>query len=120
GYQANGADEVRLLQVSTVFNNGIYEPTLIDGGGSVHFMPGELFKTVIYDENHDGTSTKLHSSEEFTDKQGRVVLKRTYALVNSTESPHDTYYVYDHYGNLTYVLPPKVDTSDGVSGPELN
>ena len=64
-----------------------------------------LYKTITKDENHDGTSSKAHTTEEFKDKQGRVVLKRTYE--NSVK--HDTYYVYDDYGNLSYVLPPKAE-----------
>ncbi|MDC6384616.1 DUF6443 domain-containing protein [Muricauda sp. SK9] len=121
GYQANAANEVRLFQVSTVFGNGIYGPTLTLGGGSGYYLVGELYKTVTRDENHDGTSTKLHTVEEFTDKQGRVVLKRTYANMDTDnngtveqEVPHDTYYVYDDYGNLTYVLPPKMDASSAT------
>src|SRR5690606_14364185 len=42
---------------------------------------------------------------------GQIVLKRTFN--NSVE--HDTYYVYDQFGNLTYVLPPLVDTSQTIT-----
>ncbi|WP_228235550.1 DUF6443 domain-containing protein [Allomuricauda sp. M10] len=119
-YDVNGIDEVRLLSVTTNVVNGIYDPSLVDGSGTVYYNAGELLKNMVKDENHDGTTSKLHTTEEFTDKNGRVVLKRTYALVNSSEEAHDTYYVYDDFGNLTYVLPPKVDTSDGVSAAELS
>jgi RHS repeat-associated protein len=66
---------------------------------------GELYKTVTTDENNNNT-------EEFKDKEGHVVLKRNY----DSGVAHDTYYVYDVYGNLTYVLPPKAegDTSPTV------
>ncbi len=116
-YSTNVANEVRKFSVTTSLVNGIYDPTLVDGSGTAYYNPGELYKNITKDENHSGMG-KLYTTEEFTDKQGRVVLKRTYAMVNSTETPHDTYYVYDNFGNLTYVLPPKVVTSNGVSAVE--
>ena len=66
-------------------------------------------KAITKDENWNSTQTHIkdHTTEEFKDKQGRVVLKRVY----SEGIEHDTYYVYDDYGNLTYVLPPKMDAS---------
>jgi hypothetical protein len=61
--------------------------------------PNELYKTVTFDEN---TPVTGKGTEEFKDKEGKVVLKRTY----NGSDPHDTYYIYDQYGNLSYVLPP--------------
>ncbi|MFS4469603.1 DUF6443 domain-containing protein [Maribacter sp. 2210JD10-5] len=126
------SDEVRLFEVTTVFADNTYTPTLEfgtdnDGNEQQYYGEGELYKTVTKDENH--TSGKNHTTEEFTDKQGRVVLKRTYADVPAldlnndgdtadigeqaqAEAPHDTYYVYDDFGNLTYVLPPRMNASD--------
>lgn len=95
-------DNVRLYSVALTFTNDTYTPTLANDG---YYGPGELRKNITYDENH--TSGNDHSIEEFTDKQGRVVLKRTY---NNNE-PHDTYYIYNDFGNLSYVIPPLVDTS---------
>ena len=96
-YQTNGASQIRLYTVT--FTGGNTEsPTLT--GGTAYYGAGELYKTITKDENW--TSGTNNTTEEFTDKQGRVVLKRTY---NGTA--YDTYYVYDVYGNLTYVLPPK-------------
>ncbi|PQV44583.1 RHS repeat-associated protein [Jejuia pallidilutea] len=122
GYQTNtGGTEVRKYKVniteSTSSNIKVYSPSLVDNG---YYTIHTLYKTITKDENHDGTASKLHTTEEFKDKQGRVVLKRTYALVGSSATAHDTYYVYDDYGNLTYVIPPKVDTSNGVSSTELS
>ncbi|MDA9339744.1 hypothetical protein N9Q68_02100, partial [Polaribacter sp.] len=85
---------------------------------------GQLYKTITKDENHTSSgsagTSKNHTTEEFKNKQGQVVLKRTYAATDTaTSEAHDTYYVYDRYGNLTYVLPPKVNTIDGISDSEL-
>jgi RHS repeat-associated protein len=114
-------DAVRYFDASTVSTNNTYTPTLEDGGST--YVEGELGKLITRDENHNGSS-KLQTTEEYTDKQGRVVLKRTYANMDldkdgtigsgETEIPHDTYYVYDDYGNLTYVLPPKMNASDAA------
>ena len=68
----------------------------------------ELAKITTQDENH--SSGNNHTMEEYTDKLGKVILKRTY---NSGER-HDTYYVYDDFGNLTYVIPPLVDTTGTI------
>ncbi|GAB1855967.1 hypothetical protein MHTCC0001_08020 [Flavobacteriaceae bacterium MHTCC 0001] len=104
------------IETSTVDNIKVNIPSLFDNG---HYPVNSLLKTITKDENHDGTSSKLHTTEEFKDQQGRVLLKRTYAKVDNTETPHDTYYVYDDYGNLNYVIPPKVDTGNGVDATEL-
>lgn len=106
-------DNVMLYEVSLSFANNTYTPTLVSGG---YYSAGTLFKTVTKDENHDGGNTKNHTTEEFKDKQGRVILKRTY----NDDVRHDTQYVYDDYGNLTYVIPPKVDASNGISSTELS
>ncbi|WP_222984569.1 DUF6443 domain-containing protein [Flagellimonas meishanensis] len=110
-YQTNAVDDdVRQFEVTTNFANNTYTPSLTEDSAGLEYTEGELYKTITYDENH--TSGKNHSTEEFTDKQGRVVLKRTYADVGAqTEVRHDTYYVYDDYGNLSYVLPPKMEAT---------
>ncbi|UOB18368.1 DUF6443 domain-containing protein [Abyssalbus ytuae] len=115
-YQANAtADQIRLFTVSLSED---YTPTLAATG---YYQPGELYKTITRDENHTGT-TQNHTTEEFKDKQGRVVLKRTYINTPPSGEPEgaDTYYVYDDFGNLTYVIPPKVNTGDGISSTELS
>ena len=61
---------------------------------------GSLYKTVIKDENW--TSGTEHTTEEFKNKEDQVILKRLY---DSGEKV-DTYYIYDVYGNLVFVLPP--------------
>ncbi|WP_394748247.1 fibronectin type III domain-containing protein [Spongiimicrobium salis] len=118
-YRASAASEVFQFEVD--LSLGTDNPQLSTQPPST-YPAGELVRTITYDENHvspeeQGVATgKDHSTEEFTDKRGRVVLKRTY----NEQEPHDTYYVYDDFNNLTFVLPPKVDTSDGVSAVELS
>lgn len=63
--------------------------------GAVNYPAGQLYITKMTDE--DG-----NISYEFKDKMGQVVLTRQ---MNSSTA-HDTYYVYDSYGNLRAVLPP--------------
>ncbi|MEC7265767.1 MAG: DUF6443 domain-containing protein, partial [Bacteroidota bacterium] len=108
-YDANVTNEVRRFSVTLSFANNTYTPTLVNNG---YYAAGELYKNIVKDENH--TSGTNHTTEEFTDKLGRVVLKRTH-----NNGDYDTYYVYDDYGNLTYVIPPKV-TADNVSSTELS
>ncbi len=80
------------------------------------YLPGELYKTIMKNENWEpGQANPLaNTTEEFKDKLGRMILKRTYgeSLVNGTPAfaSHDTYYVYDQYGNLSFVIPPMADS----------
>jgi RHS repeat-associated protein len=120
-YHANATNEVRRYDVSLSYANNTYTPTLTGGTSSDYYAAGTLTKTITKDENWTSADGLNRTTEEFKNKSGQVLLKRTYALTGtSTPEAHDTYYVYDDYGNLSYVLPPKVDTSDGVSATELS
>ncbi len=90
--------EVRLYTVSL---SGV-NPTLVNTS-PYYYAIGKLYKSVVKDENHDESTNKEHTSEEFKDKFDRVILKRAY----NQNKTLDTYYVYDDLGNLTFVLPPK-------------
>lgn len=108
-YQTNKDGEVRLFKVSStgLTSTGVYSISFLDSGT---YPAKELYKTITYDENTT-PGTKV-GTEEFKNKEGQVVLKRSY----ESGLEHDTYYVYDNYGNLTYVLPPKVQ---GTISPEI-
>ncbi|WP_299249070.1 DUF6443 domain-containing protein [uncultured Aquimarina sp.] len=119
----NIADEVVYFKVNFHENN-TEVPILVKDG---YYNPNELYVTITKDENWVTGDGDNHTTQEFTDKSGRVILKRTF---NSSPSgggaaggggAHDTFYVYDDFGNLTYVIPPKVtlSASDGVSTEEL-
>ncbi|OUS03338.1 hypothetical protein A9Q86_00020, partial [Flavobacteriales bacterium 33_180_T64] len=69
------------------------------------FTPGELYKSITKDENWEPGQIypRSHTTEEYKNSLGQVILKRTFIK----DTNHDTYYVYDDFGNLTYVLSPK-------------
>ncbi|GAB6013140.1 DUF6443 domain-containing protein, partial [Viscerimonas tarda] len=81
-----------------------------------HYAVNQLFVTKMEDE--DG-----NTSYEFKDKLGRVALTRqkngTSASTTNTDIYYDTYYVYDDFGNLCYVLPPMINlTATPANGDE--
>jgi RHS repeat-associated protein len=82
--------------------------SLIDKGS---YSPNQLYVTITMDENW--TSGKPGTAEEYKDKEGHVVLKRMYNNNNNgTPETLSTYYVYDDFGNLCYVLPPKAEADN--------
>lgn len=84
---------------------------------NTYYPTGQLSKTITKDENwkpnqsHDTD----HTVEEFTNKSGQVVLKRTYDGANTL----DTYYIYDKFGNLTYVLPPMASVQPDINANDV-
>ena len=108
-YQTNIGGEVKNFLVTTTWNStsNLYDISISDGG---FYAPNQLYRNITYDENANAVTTG-GTTEEFKDKEGRVVLKRTF----NEGQPHDTYYVYDIYGNLTYVIPPLANGSFNVA-----
>jgi RHS repeat-associated protein len=107
-YQANvSSTEAGKVSYFKVNLSGGYNNPQLTMSGS--YPAGALYKTITRDENHTGI-TKSHTTEEFKNKKGQVVLKRTY----NNSVAHDTYYVYDDYGNLTFVLPPLTNSTSGL------
>lgn len=98
-YDTNAASEVKLFKANAVWNasSGLYDTSISNPG---NYDAGQLIKTVTKDENW--TSGVNGTTEEFKNKEGQIILKKTF----NAGVAHDTYYVYDQYGNLTYVLPP--------------
>ncbi len=115
-YQSNQATEVRAYYVTTSFSSNTYTPTLQlnTSSNNGYYKLGKLYKTITKNENWQSGQTydKDNTYEEFKNKEGQIVLKRTY----NKNQRHDTYYVYDDFGNLTFVLPPKMEaTSNSLS-----
>jgi RHS repeat-associated protein len=61
------------------------------------YVDGALWVQAVKDE-----TAQNNEALEFTDKLGRVILKRVKKGIENL----DTYYIYDDWGNLRFVLPP--------------
>ncbi|MFC4816553.1 DUF6443 domain-containing protein [Flavobacterium sp. GCM10023249] len=92
------ADKIKIYNVTTA--------SIPQDGG--YYTANSLYKNIIKNENWKPTQTHLddNTTIEFKDKLDRLILKRTH----EKGKWHDTYYVYDDIGNLSYVLPPLVNT----------
>jgi hypothetical protein len=102
-YSSNGNYDVLLWRI-------VNDSTLQNTGGILHnslyyYPSGTLYKDISKDENW--MTGSLHTSEEFKDKEGNVILKRTYVLNGTNIVPLETYYIYDDFHLLRYVLSPK-------------
>ncbi|MCL9807714.1 DUF6443 domain-containing protein, partial [Flavobacterium amniphilum] len=97
--EATGTNAVKLFKATATLNETLlaYTNTLTQ---TTNYAANELYLTVTKDENW--TSGNNHTTQEFKDKAGKVVLKRTF----NNNVAHETYYVYDQFGNLAYVIPP--------------
>jgi RHS repeat-associated protein len=102
-YHFNSGSEVWKFSVN--YDNGTSAPEPeLDGTYPIN----TLYKKVTKDENWQPSDGSAGVTVEFVDKQGHTLLKRQTAHngANQTYSL-DTYYIYDDYGNLVYVLSPE-------------
>lgn len=75
-------------------------------GGTGYYPTGALFIKSTKDENGN-------QAREYTDKAGKLILKKVQATtsasdLNSTTDWAQTYYIYDDFGNMRYVLQPEL------------
>ncbi len=114
-YETNNATEAHHFSVSLSGST----PTLTY---EQKYPEGQLYKTVTKDENWQSGDGNKGTVTQFKDKMGRMVLKRTFDIpIGETKSSTgsitmDTYYIYDTYGNLTFVLPPKLSAQIASNG----
>ncbi|MFT3948316.1 MAG: DUF6443 domain-containing protein [Agriterribacter sp.] len=111
-YYANTlTDDVKIWKVTNGADLGDWGSYAVDvsAGVSGVYEAGDLYKTIIIDENDKQVI-------EFKDKEGRVILKKV-QLNNGVEDDGSgknytgwlcTYYIYDNPGNLRCVIPPAV------------
>ncbi|HAO26601.1 MAG TPA: hypothetical protein DCQ68_00790 [Chryseobacterium indologenes] len=95
GYAANVAGEVYQYVTSTTWENGATK-SVLSLASNTTYGANQLYKNTIKDE--DG-----NEPIEFKNGQGQVLLVRK---VLSTSVHADTYYVYNEYNQLAFVLSP--------------
>ncbi len=108
----NSMNEVYSFSFKYTINN----PKLPFISGIKYYPQHVLSKKIIRNENWT-LANESNKTIEYTDKEGRLVLKRSY----ENNIPYDTYYVYDKYSNLIFVIPPKaVENIVTTTSPPLN
>jgi RHS repeat-associated protein len=75
------------------------------------YAAGTLYCTVTADENNTAGSDEEHMVWEYKDFEGKVILKQSKINKGSYYENVKTYYVYDDFGLLRYVLPPASKSS---------
>ncbi len=103
-YRQNGVSEVKLYKV--------IDGVLTEDG---YFNENLLTKTIIKDENWSPSQSApndvLHTTEKFSNDAGQTFLIRTYVEDGDDEDELpdvlDTYYVYDSFNSLRFILPPQ-------------
>ena len=113
------SDNVYHLQVNlgtsnTIVNNGYFE--IGEGQLQGAYQMPSLHKFITKSENWKASDGNNNTTQTFKDFRGRVLLKRTF----NAGIAHDTYSIYDTYGNLSFVIPPKVTINNGIDATEIS
>ena len=117
-YQTNeftGPEAVKLYQATANWDNAntLYGTTVLTQ--TSNYAANQLYKSVTKNENWKATDINNNTVHDYKDKEGKVILKRTFNSNAGINQILDTYYVYDQYGNLTYVLPPAVTSASNAN-----
>lgn len=100
-YSVNSQNEIRKYVTTTTFVENIMYSTLkvADDAGSANgfYKENMMYKNIVKDE--DGNTTI-----EFLNGKGQLILSRK---VLSASQNADTYYVYNKYNFLAFIIPPK-------------
>lgn len=106
-YKFNIAGEVKKYTTVTSWSNGVTSSALNVSGT---YSASQLYKTITTDEDSN-------VSVEYKDKLGQIVLVRK--VVSTTENA-DTYYVYNEYQDLAYVLSPLASVKSTLTATDLD
>lgn len=107
------ATTFKVLQYGiTTAQDGSY---ILVNAGINAYPVGQLYVSITKDENWQTTNQRAGTIQEFKDKDNHVLLKRQFnkKADNSIEML-STYYVFDNFGNLAFVLPPGAKPDAGT------
>ncbi|WP_053327412.1 DUF6443 domain-containing protein [Chryseobacterium gallinarum] len=93
-YGTNASDEVYQFVTSTTWENNATK-SILSLSSAQTYAPNQLYKNIVKDE--DGNETR-----EFKNGQGQIMLVRKTDGIKNI----DTYYVYNEYNQLAFVIPP--------------
>ena len=96
-YGTNAANEVKMYVAQTSYSNTIPSTTLVQ---TVNYPAATLDKVTV-------TDADLNPVTEYRNGKGQTIMVRK----NDGTQNTDTYYVYDNYGRLSYVIPPLASAS---------
>lgn len=106
GYEANTAGEVKKFTTVTAWVDGATSSQLVLSGT---YGDAQLYKNTVTDEDNNKTI-------EFKNGQGQTLLVRK--VISASENA-DTYYVYNEYDQLAFVIPPLASAGSTVSASAL-
>lgn len=110
-YLSNGDGIVKRFKATTVWNSSqqINDVSLTlspDDSCSVngYYIANILIKLVVIDE--DGNETHSYTNG----RNQKILVRQINKKQNGSIENLDTYYVYDQFGNLSYIIPPKASS----------
>lgn len=115
-------DNTDITNIATTFKVMLYKVTIGTDGtrtlvnaGTNAYANGQLYVTIGKDENWQLGDLRVGSAQTFKNKAGNVILKRVFnKKPDGSIEMLSTYYVYDDYGNLAFVLPPGALPDGGI------
>jgi RHS repeat-associated protein len=118
-YGSNDATDISA--VASTFKVMLYKVNIAADGtrtlanaGTNAYVAGQLYVTITKDENWQTADLRAGTVQEFKNKDGQVVLKRAFnKKPDNNIEVLSTYYVYDDFGLLCYVLPPGASPDEG-------
>ncbi|MXV50367.1 RHS repeat-associated core domain-containing protein [Pedobacter sp. HMF7647] len=97
-----------------------YATSTLDGATQLirlnnsNWADDKLTVTIIRDENW--TAGCLGTTETYTTSDGKLILTRTYNQLQSGQVEMlSTYYVYDQYDRLSFIIPPKAEADNSTA-----